>query len=172
MSSFKDYLGSLQVRRYFLHKYLHHMFFEHLSTFKYFFIPMCDNFLIKWTVFEEQPRCSTVYMSSSFWLLGVESCDFSHAEKERTAYKAEKIHKITTIFTQNGPRFKEAYTLQACAKGGADQMAPQGSGSAPHYYLPPQIFRLWHMPGPTKIVLLTNYRPPHDSKSNYVFFWR
>ena len=37
-------------------------------------------------------------------ILGVESRDFSHAEKERTAYKAEKIHKITTIFTQNGPR--------------------------------------------------------------------
>ena len=28
-------------------------------------------------------------MSSSFWLLGVESRDFSHAEKERTACKAE-----------------------------------------------------------------------------------
>ena len=22
-----------------------------------------------------------------------------------------------------------------------------GSGGAPHYYVPPQIFRLWHMPG-------------------------
>ena len=42
-------------------------------------------------------------MSSSFWLLGVESCDFTHAEKERTACKAEQIHKKTTIFTQNGP---------------------------------------------------------------------
>ena len=41
-------------------------------------------------------------MSSSFWLLGVESCDVSHAEKERTACKAEQIHRITTIFTQNG----------------------------------------------------------------------
>ena len=38
-------------------------------------------------------------MSSSFWLLGVESRDFSHAEKERTACKAEQIHKMTTIFT-------------------------------------------------------------------------
>ena len=45
-----------------------------------------------------------LYMSSSFWLLGVESRDFSHAEKERTACKAEQIHKMTTIFTQNGPR--------------------------------------------------------------------
>ena len=43
-------------------------------------------------------------MSSSFGLLGVESHDFSHAEKERTACKAEEIHKMTTIFTQNGPR--------------------------------------------------------------------
>ena len=38
------------------------------------------------------------------WLLRVESCDFSQAEKERTACKAVKIHKMTTIFTQNGPR--------------------------------------------------------------------
>ena len=30
--------------------------------------------------------------------------DFSQAEKERTACKAEQIHKMTTIFTQNGPR--------------------------------------------------------------------
>ena len=42
-----------------------------------------------------------LYMSSSFWLLGVESRDFSQAEKERTACKAEQIHKMTTIFTQN-----------------------------------------------------------------------
>ena len=39
-----------------------------------------------------------LYMSSSFWLLGIESRDFSHAEKERTAWKAEQIHKLTTIF--------------------------------------------------------------------------
>ena len=62
---------------------------------------MCDNFLIKWTVFEEQPRCSTVYMSSSFWMLGVESSDFYQAEKEITACKVEQIHKFTPIFTQN-----------------------------------------------------------------------
>ena len=42
-------------------------------------------------------------MSSSFWLLGVESLDFSHAEKERTACKDEQIHKMTTIFIQNDP---------------------------------------------------------------------
>ena len=43
-------------------------------------------------------------MSSSFWLLGVESRDFCHAEKEGTACKDEQSHKIKTIFTQNGPR--------------------------------------------------------------------
>ena len=42
-------------------------------------------------------------MFSSFWLLGVESRDFYHAEKETTACKAEQIHKMTTIFTQLGP---------------------------------------------------------------------
>ena len=40
-------------------------------------------------------------VSSSFWLLGVESSDFSHAEKERTACKDEQVHKMTTIFIQN-----------------------------------------------------------------------
>ena len=40
------------------------------------------------------------YISSSFWLVGVESRDFSHADKERTACKDEQIHKMTTIFTQ------------------------------------------------------------------------
>jgi hypothetical protein len=29
-----------------------------------------------------------------------ESCDFSQSEKERTACKAEQIHKMTTIFNQ------------------------------------------------------------------------
>ena len=44
-------------------------------------------------------------MYFSFWLLaGVESPDFSQAEKERTACKAEQVPKMTTIFTQNGPR--------------------------------------------------------------------
>ena len=41
-----------------------------------------------------------LYMSFSFWLLGVESRDFPHAEKERTACKAEQSHKMSTIFTQ------------------------------------------------------------------------
>ena len=43
-------------------------------------------------------------MSSSFGLLGDESRDFSHADKERTACKAEQIHKSAIIFTQNGPK--------------------------------------------------------------------
>ena len=47
---------------------------------------------------------SSTYMSSSFWLVEVDSRDFSHVEKERTARKAEQIHKLTTIFTQNGHR--------------------------------------------------------------------
>ena len=48
-----------------------------------------------------QSKTKVLYMSFSFWLLGVESRDFSHAEKERTACKAEQIHIMTTIFTQN-----------------------------------------------------------------------
>ena len=42
-----------------------------------------------------------LYMSLSFWLLGVESSDFSQAENERTACKAMQIDKMTTILTQN-----------------------------------------------------------------------
>ena len=34
-------------------------------------------------------------------ILWVESCDFSQAEKYITACKAEQIHKMTPIFTQN-----------------------------------------------------------------------
>ena len=41
-----------------------------------------------------------LYMSSGFWRLPVESLDFSQAENERTACKAEQIHKMTIIFTQ------------------------------------------------------------------------
>ena len=45
-----------------------------------------------------------LYMSSSFWLLQGESCDFSQSEKERTACKAEQIQKIAVVSTENGPR--------------------------------------------------------------------
>ena len=71
-----------------------------------------SNFALKTTVFV--PWCSklynstenylhtkVLYISSSFGLLGVESRDFSQAEKERTACKAQQIHKMTTIFNQN-----------------------------------------------------------------------
>ena len=40
-------------------------------------------------------RSMVLYMSSSFWLLGVESRDFSQAEKERTACEAGKIQEMT-----------------------------------------------------------------------------
>ena len=40
-------------------------------------------------------------MFSSFWLLALRSRDLSQAEKERNACKAEQVHKMTTIFTQN-----------------------------------------------------------------------
>ena len=43
-------------------------------------------------------------MSSSFWLLAVESCDLPQAKKDITAPKAKQIHKMTTILTQNGPK--------------------------------------------------------------------
>ena len=59
-------------------------------------------------MYQDSKTLATVqvlYMSSSFWLLGVESrVFFSPAEKERTGCKAEQIHKMTTVFTQNGPR--------------------------------------------------------------------
>ena len=42
-----------------------------------------------------------VYMFFKFWLLADGSRDLSQAEKEITACKAEKIHKMATIFTQN-----------------------------------------------------------------------
>ena len=40
-------------------------------------------------------------MSYIFLLLAPESRDLFQAEKEITAYKAEQIHKMTPIFTQN-----------------------------------------------------------------------
>jgi hypothetical protein len=40
-------------------------------------------------------------MSSGFLQLAVRSRDLSHAEKEIIVIKAEQIHKITTIFTEN-----------------------------------------------------------------------
>ena len=40
-------------------------------------------------------------MSTSFWLLRVELHDYSQAHKQTTACKAEQIHKMSIIFTQN-----------------------------------------------------------------------
>jgi hypothetical protein len=54
---------------------------------------------------KEHSYIMVVNMSSSFWLLWVESRDFPQVEKERTACKDEQIHKMTTIFTKNGPSF-------------------------------------------------------------------
>ena len=42
-----------------------------------------------------------VYSSPSFGLLAFASRDLSQAGKEITSCKAEQIHKMTTIFTQN-----------------------------------------------------------------------
>ena len=59
----------------------------------------CD----KTVVFNQQLirkfRGRSTYLGAQF--LAVESRDFSQTEKERTAYKAEQIDKMTTIFTQN-----------------------------------------------------------------------
>ena len=52
-------------------------------------------------IYQEKQKPQVFYKSSGFWLLGVESRDFSHTEKERNACKAEQIHKMTTVFTQN-----------------------------------------------------------------------
>ena len=42
----------------------------------------------------------SVEMSSIFWLLRVESGDFSQAEEGTSACKAEQIYKMTTIFPE------------------------------------------------------------------------
>ena len=43
-------------------------------------------------------------MCSKKKILALESRDLSQDEKEIPACKAEQIHKMTAIFTQNGPR--------------------------------------------------------------------
>ena len=49
--------------------------------------------------YNKQLVALVLYMSSNFWLLGVESHDFSHVEREINACKDKEIHKMTTIFT-------------------------------------------------------------------------
>ena len=44
------------------------------------------------------------YLSDYKHVWTIESLDFSQAEKEITTFKAEQIHKMTTVFTPNGPR--------------------------------------------------------------------
>ena len=53
-------------------------------------------------------------MSSSFWLLQVEAHDFFQAETEITAWKGKQIHKMTIIFTQNGPKLSFSEFAQIC----------------------------------------------------------
>ena len=61
--------------------------------------------LIFFVVMKEWPEFLNTfgihYICASLLLLRVESRDFSQAD--RTACKAEQIHKMTTIFTQHGP---------------------------------------------------------------------
>ena len=83
-------------RRIFILKNL--LFYEiFLWSHNGFFIDIC--MMISWGLFFILNK--VLSMSSSFWLLGVESHYFFHAEKERIACKAEQIQKMTTIFTQN-----------------------------------------------------------------------
>ena len=49
-------------------------------------------------VSQQQNGCS---ICPCFWLLGVESRDFSQAEKQTTVFKADQIHKMKAIFTQS-----------------------------------------------------------------------
>ena len=47
-------------------------------------------------------RARVVYICVSLLLLAHESCDSSKAEKKLLLLQAEQIHKMTTMFTQNG----------------------------------------------------------------------
>ena len=46
-----------------------------------------------------------------FLTIGVESRDFFQAEKQRATCKAEQIHKMTIIFTQNADFFSSPSIL-------------------------------------------------------------
>ena len=79
------------------------------------FVPWCSKL---YNSTENYLHTKVLYISSSFGLLGVESRDFSQAEKERTACKAQQIHKMTTIFTQNinlGPFWVKIVILWICS---------------------------------------------------------
>ena len=69
----------------------------------------------------EDEHTRVLYMCSNFWLVGVESRDFSQAEKERTACNAGQIHEMTSIFTQNnnlGPLWVKiiGFEILACTE--------------------------------------------------------
>ena len=65
-----------------------------------------------------------LYMSSSFWLLGVESLDFSFAEKEKTAFKVpirvkvdqmiyfKLISNIILIIQESPDRFIKSISMK------------------------------------------------------------
>ena len=91
--------------------------------------------------------------------MGVESCDFSQAEKIRSACKAEQIHKITTILTQNnnqGPSqlYKQFFLSQHEKNQKTQLPKPKTRGHVEHltYRALPditsgpevrQIFKIW-----------------------------
>jgi hypothetical protein len=56
---------------------------------------------ITYTFEQTEGQIRGLILCSKEKILGVESRDFSQTEKEITACKAEKIHKMTPIFTQN-----------------------------------------------------------------------
>ena len=62
-----------------------------------------QNYFNFWSKINKPQENKVLYMSFSFWLLGVVSRDFSQAEKKTAACKAEQIHKMTAIFTQKSP---------------------------------------------------------------------
>ena len=55
-------------------------------------------------------------------------------------------YEIISLCTYFRSLAEEQY--QACAKGvgGFGRSEGTAGSGAPHYYVPPQIFRLWHMP--------------------------
>ena len=55
-------------------------------------------------LFLHVPGGFSIMCSKMKIILDHESRDLSRDEIEITACKAEQIHKITTIFTKNGPR--------------------------------------------------------------------
>ena len=63
-------------------------------------IEISHNFILKCVTLKKIPTQGLI-MCSKKKILGVESGDFSQAKKAITACKAEQIHKVTLIFTQN-----------------------------------------------------------------------